>query len=211
MPKETFFNLPEEKRQFIVEISVKEFGSNGYDKASINRIVENANIAKGSFYQYFNDKKDLFLYLISQITEKKIDYMSPVLKNPEQYDFFTLIKELYVSGLKFAAENRELSKLGNWLLNNSNHPVFGELLDSAIPKSQNVYTGLLYRAIEKGEIRADIDVDFISNTITSLSISMMEYYYQTHEGIDFGSDEFSDGVIKSADKMLDFIKGGLKK
>ena len=88
MPKETFFNLPNEKRQLIENTAISEFAANGYDKASINTIVAKSGIAKGSFYQYFTEKKDLFLHIIlSVIAQKKIKYLSPVMTNPDKHDW----------------------------------------------------------------------------------------------------------------------------
>ena len=66
MPKETFFNLPEEKREAILDIVIKEFSDNDYKNVSVSRIVKRAGIAKGSFYQYFEDKKDYDCYYDSQ-------------------------------------------------------------------------------------------------------------------------------------------------
>ena len=60
MPKDTFYNLPDEKRALIEDVAMREFATCGYDKASISRIVDTCGISKGSFYQYFLDKKDLF-------------------------------------------------------------------------------------------------------------------------------------------------------
>ncbi len=94
MPKVTFKNLPEEKRLLIEKEAISEFAAFGYDEASINRIVDKCQIAKGSFYQYFEDKKDLFLYLVKRINGKKLKYISPVFQNPEKYNFFILIREL---------------------------------------------------------------------------------------------------------------------
>jgi TetR/AcrR family transcriptional regulator len=54
MPKQTFFNLPDEKRDLITDVVIDEFADNDYDKVSISRIVQRAGIAKGSFYQYFD-------------------------------------------------------------------------------------------------------------------------------------------------------------
>jgi AcrR family transcriptional regulator len=54
MPRATFVNLPQEKKKIIEETAIIEFASFGYDKASVNRIVEKCKIAKGSFYQYFD-------------------------------------------------------------------------------------------------------------------------------------------------------------
>ena len=64
MPKQTFFNLAESKRDAFLELAIDEFAKNDYKNASISRIVEKAGIAKGSFYQYFENKADLYLYLI---------------------------------------------------------------------------------------------------------------------------------------------------
>ena len=64
MPKDTFFNLLQEKQLRILDISVEEFYQQGYEKASISRIVDTAGIAKGSFYQYFEGKEDLFRYIV---------------------------------------------------------------------------------------------------------------------------------------------------
>ena len=64
MPKQTFLNLPEEKRKAFLEIALEEFADNDYNTASISKIVEKAGIAKGSVYQYFEDKQDLFMYLL---------------------------------------------------------------------------------------------------------------------------------------------------
>ncbi|MFW5889535.1 MAG: TetR family transcriptional regulator [Bacillota bacterium] len=64
MPTYTFLNLSEEKRNKIINAAIEEFSNNIIDKASINKIVKNANISRGSFYTYFKDKYDLLDYLI---------------------------------------------------------------------------------------------------------------------------------------------------
>lgn len=59
MPKETFLNLPEEKKKKIIKAAQDEFERVPLEQASIKNIVENAGIARGSFYQYFESKEDL--------------------------------------------------------------------------------------------------------------------------------------------------------
>jgi len=209
MPKKTFKNLPEEKRQLVEDAAIREFGAFGYDKASINRIVDNCHIAKGSFYQYFEDKKDLFLYLIARVNEKKLEYISPVFKNPQEYDFFTLIRELFISGLKFAAENPEITLMGNWLFKNKGHPLHSEVVDIGLENAQNIYTGFLKLAISRNEIRDDIDLDFVSYTISAMNISVVEYYFQNVKGEEPDIRKFDEGIIETVDLLLDFIKNGI--
>lgn len=69
MPTSTFFRLPAEKRERLMDAAWEEFTSSSYSEASINRIIHKAHIPRGSFYQYFRDKEDLFWYLLSGIRE----------------------------------------------------------------------------------------------------------------------------------------------
>jgi AcrR family transcriptional regulator len=209
MPRETFKNLPGEKKELIEKVSINEFANYGYDKASISRIVDRCRIAKGSFYQYFDDKKDLFLYLVERIAEKKLKYMSPVLKNPGQYDFFTLIRELFVAGLKFGADNPDITLMGNWLFKSRNHPIYEEVMSKGLQSAHNIYAKLLEHGISRNEIRDDIDTDFVSYIISSMNVIVVEYYFQKIKGKETDVNKIDEGIIGIVDLLLDFIKNGI--
>lgn len=70
MPSATFFNLPEEKRQRLIDAAWTEMVAVSFDKVSINRIIQNAGISRGSFYQYFSDKLDLLRFLFDQVHQE---------------------------------------------------------------------------------------------------------------------------------------------
>ena len=201
--------MPEEKRQLIEKEAIHEFAAFGYDKASINRIVEQCQIAKGSFYQYFEDKKDLFLYLIIRVNEKKLKFMSSVFQNPKQHDFFTLIREIFISGLKFAEDNPEITLMGNWVFKNKSNPISIEAMGIGLQNVQNVYTELLEQAISRGEIRDDIDLKFVNHIIPSMNINMVEYYLQNVRGEETGMRKFDESIIGTVDLLIDFIKYGI--
>ena len=67
MPTGTFFRLPEEKRMRLVESAWEEFTHISYADVSINKIIQAAGIPRGSFYQYFDGKEDLFFYLLDDV------------------------------------------------------------------------------------------------------------------------------------------------
>ena len=209
MPKETFKNLPDKKRQLIEKEAIHEFAVSGYDKASISRIVKKCGIAKGSFYQYFDDKKDLFLYLIGKVSEKKINFMSSVLQNQKRYDFFTLNRELFITGLKFAAENPEFTIMGNWLFKNSSHPIYKEVMGVGLKNAQNVYIKLIQEAISRGEVRGNIDLDFVSHMISSMNVSVIEYYFEIIKKEKPDMQKIDKDMIKVVDLLIDFIKNGI--
>jgi AcrR family transcriptional regulator len=60
MPFSRFARMPKEKRGRLLTSAAKEFATYGYEGASLNRILEVAQIGKSSAYYYFADKADLF-------------------------------------------------------------------------------------------------------------------------------------------------------
>ena len=70
MPKETFLKLSKEKQQKIIKSAKKEFARAPIENVSIKNIVEDADIARGSFYQYFESKEDLLIYILKENSEE---------------------------------------------------------------------------------------------------------------------------------------------
>ena len=73
MPKATFFNLPDNKREKLIAAAIDEFSKAPYQEISINQIIKAMEIPAGSFYQYFTDKKDLYFYVLSLYIESLLD------------------------------------------------------------------------------------------------------------------------------------------
>lgn len=65
MPSETFFRLPEAKRNKLIKAAREVFSETPYESASLNQIIRRAGIPRGSFYMYFADKEELFSYLMT--------------------------------------------------------------------------------------------------------------------------------------------------
>ncbi|WP_449539681.1 TetR/AcrR family transcriptional regulator [Ferdinandcohnia sp. Marseille-Q9671] len=113
MPKITFFNLPEDKKQTLIEAAKTEFSRVPLFDASISNIIKAAKIPRGSFYQYFEDKEDAFFFLLGEFAkEKKTEFLT-MLDNyngnifPTFVDFFDLLLQ----------EDENLTFLKNALLN----------------------------------------------------------------------------------------------
>ena len=62
--KDTFHNLSEEKRERIIRAALGEFAASGYEKATLDGVVQAAGISKGGLYEYISSKEDLFRYLL---------------------------------------------------------------------------------------------------------------------------------------------------
>lgn len=163
MPKQTFFNLADEKRDLIVEIALDEFADNDYDAASISRIVSRAGIAKGSFYQYFDDKEDLYRYLLGYIVQKKADFFSLDHPDPEHIGIFNYLRWIFANSAEFEAAYPRFSRLGYRMLKGgpSENRVFKQMVDSSLA----YYRKLVTVGKEQGDIAADIDSDVAASML----------------------------------------------
>lgn len=104
---ESFENLDETKRQNILNAGFRIFGEYGYSKASIENIVKEAGISKGSLFYYFKSKKNYFLYIYeyaANIMKELVD--SPgengMPKYMEKTDFFDRLDDVKKRKMKLA-------------------------------------------------------------------------------------------------------------
>ena len=61
-----FFQLPEEKQQHIINAAYKVFAGNSYKKAPMSEIADECGISKALLFHYFENKKELYLFLWKQ-------------------------------------------------------------------------------------------------------------------------------------------------
>lgn len=94
MPKETFFNLKEAKRDKIEKALINEFSRVSFEQASISNIVAEAEIPRGSFYQYFEDKEDAIKYVIEKFIRIEHKKMNQFLIDSNK-DIFEAIFKFY--------------------------------------------------------------------------------------------------------------------
>lgn len=80
MPKSTFFHLSKEKQGLLIAAAKKEFSRVPLYEASISNIIKDAGIPRGSFYQYFEDKEDLFFYLLEDHSKQNNEVFISYLK-----------------------------------------------------------------------------------------------------------------------------------
>ena len=92
MPKPTFANLPAAKRQAIIDIAIEEFAAHPYAAASLSRIVARAGIAKGSIYQYFENKQDFYLYLLEYAAQSQLALLRDMAPPQTEQGFFALLR-----------------------------------------------------------------------------------------------------------------------
>lgn len=116
MPKATFFNLSQDKRDNLLAAVIKEFARVPLYEASVSNIVKTANIPRGSFYQYFEDKEDVYFYLLNQQIEKKRNQFLTCLKQCDG-DLFAATTNIFELSVEDNPKKEGLHFLKNTFLN----------------------------------------------------------------------------------------------
>ncbi len=177
MPKETFFNLPEEKRQKIVDIAIEEFAENDYLNASVSNIVSRASIAKGSFYQYFDDKRDLYIYLFELAAQEKARFLQGAKPPDPQMDVFAFLRWLLQMGVHFELSNPGLSKIG-YRAFFGDTPVADDVIETANALSTQFFGDLVRQGIEQGNVDPEVDADLAAFVFTAVFTELGGYLFK---------------------------------
>jgi AcrR family transcriptional regulator len=211
MPKQTYFNLPEEKREKIFNAAVGEFAEYGLENASTNRIVKNSGIAKGSFYQYFEDKQDVFMHMIDVIEQKEMEFFKDKHPPSSNMDTFQYFHWLIKSGMEFGLAHPRLVQaawrvlLGEGLIYGENFAVYRE-------KSRQGLTELIKQAMARGEVDPSVDVELAVMIMETWSNAITMYFLS--EGAkqkDMLEWMRSPKTQERIDKLLYVMEYGLRK
>ena len=204
MPKITFFNLPSEKREKITNVIIDEFYENTYELASINQIVKTAEIAKGSFYQYFKDKLDIYRMTIEICQNEKKKYLERVKESTRYVDDFGLMRELFIAIIKFDIDEPKYSNIMNKFHKISDLDFKEEVLRDLEIDSEFEFKTILQTGIDKGRIYYNVDVELVSFLLENISLNVKEYFkMQKIENKYVNYDSFVNTAI-------DLIENGIK-
>ena len=174
MPKATFNKLKAEKKALITKAFLREFAVKPYDEASISEVVKQLGIAKGSIYQYFEDKMDLFLYLIEKANAVKAAYIAQI-KRDDYPDFWSYFIELFKVGLNFDAEHHLESHFLFGLSQNLHSPSVKPLFDNMMQQAVQIFEDLVKAEVEKGLFRNDIPTNIMAYSLFHAGRDMQEH------------------------------------
>ncbi|WP_040207507.1 TetR/AcrR family transcriptional regulator [Neobacillus jeddahensis] len=111
MPKPTFLHLSKDKQDTLLQAAKKEFSRVPLHEASIANIIKCAGIPRGSFYQYFEGKEDLYFYMLNQFSKKNNERFMAILKEREGNLFDTFIESFrYMAKNQMSQENQNFFK-----------------------------------------------------------------------------------------------------
>lgn len=194
-----FSSLEFEKRQRIINAALKEFARNGYEKASTNEIVKEAEISKGSLFNYFSSKKELYLFLFDCVTKIINKIYDEVDLN--ETDFFERMRQFGVVKFKIYKKFPQVFDFLNAVAKEDAAEVKQEIKNI----SKNFISNGLeqgYKNIDFTKFRDDIDINKAINIINCAILGLAE---QQREKVNSFADTDIE-VLEEFDEYFDILK-----
>lgn len=217
MPKETFNKLSQQKRERFIQIALKEFANHNFETASITKIVKELGIAKGSVYQYFEDKLDLWLFLKNHAEQVKFGYIKNL--NRDDYkDFWMYYKQMFREGVKFDLNDPLCSKFLYRIGSKENSPQVQDYLNSWKKMAFDFFIQLIKEEKKKGTFSKKLNDQIAAHFMISMSMSVAELMQMKYD-IDFDENLSSDKnlfaqyekeLLKSVDELIKLLKKALQ-
>lgn len=214
MPKNTFHKLPKAKQEAILNAFMEEFSNFLYDDASVSRVVKKLGIAKGSIYQYFQDKVDVYLYVKGKCEEVKLSYLNGV--NRADYpDFWLFYRAMYEAGVKFDLYNPKESKCLYGISKNERSPSVSKYHNDWRDQALSLFESMIQAEVDDGHFRNDLSVKTMAFFMVATSIHIGDYM-QIYYGADFDKNledgkhvfaEQKELLLQSVDEFIALMKG----
>jgi AcrR family transcriptional regulator len=201
MPKDTFLNLKPHKKEKIIQATIKELSLHPYEHVNLANIIRDAGIARGSFYQYFEDKDDLYMFFTHVISEKKAAMFKDLFDLSLDMPFLERFREIYLRGFNFADAYPDLVKAGYYMTQSSlfrNSNLYQASYESGIV----FFEHLIKLDQEKGRIRKTLDPRFLAESILDYMNKMnLDYYIHPSDTREI--------IAKRIDTVIDILEKGI--
>lgn len=210
MPKTTFLNLNERKRKKILKTLIKYFANNSYEKVDIEDVAKECNVSKGSMYQYFINKKDMYFYAINESIKKIFESVESI--DFEKIDIFEYIEKSFESNLKLLSKYPNEYLLLERAIFGYDIPFKDEINKIFLGKFRETLKTIIIKSQKSGYIRDDISLDLILNFIEGVTINIKRYIIEYAKNIGISSKELPYDQIKNIQKsFVELLKNGLRK
>jgi AcrR family transcriptional regulator len=218
MPKETFHQIPSEKRESILRTAAMLFADQGFARTDVAQIAKRAGVAKGSIYNYFESKEDLYLTVCRDGLERSRRAVYGEIR-PE-WDLYRQIDHIFRKGVAFVLAHPEYARL---YLNTASSGMdrFADKLSLEVEKhTADHLKELIEDGMRRGIVRKDVDVSLAAFLINSLYIILvislvsrhfqirMREYLEIRDDLDDLSIEKPLGQVVRL--ISDFLKPGDK-
>ena len=191
-----------DRREEIIQAGIEIFAAKGYYNTHISEIVESVGIAKGTFYLYFNSKKDLFISLIRRFEDIFLELFEIDILVAETEDLKSFFSKLLKKIFSLYKEHKNLSIIilrEAVAVNEKFREEFKEMDARRFKRINNLYQFLL----DNDYLNQEIDYDYFVCVFVGIMESIVMRRLLLSE------QEFN--VEEAADKASLYLENAIKK
>lgn len=195
-----------DRREELLNAALDEFIAKSYEEASLNNIIKNAGISKGTFYYHFEDKQALYLSLLQSCVDAKMEFLERRLKDYVHNDNLNIFENLKLQarfGVELAKDYPKYYLLGLMFLKEKGNKIYDMAMNLFDDTTENYYEELLEKAFSKHEIRAGVTIEFAKKIFAFLFSRFDEIFDIKEKRFDF------DMMLRNFDYLIDFMQYGL--
>jgi TetR/AcrR family transcriptional regulator len=164
-----------EHDEALLAAALAEFTANGYEQASINKILQTAGMSKGQFYYHFENKEALYLALIEILIARKREFMAAVMQPEDfQQDLFGIFKTQVRYGLAFAQAYPAINRFAESFAREQGNAIYDKVLAVYNFMGEGPIASLVEAASTRDELRPDLPLPFMKKIIGFLFTHAVE-------------------------------------
>lgn len=210
MPKSTFLNLNIRKRKKILNSLIKYFANNPYEKVDIEDVAKECKVSKGSMYQYFINKKDMYFFAINESIKKMFRIIEHI--DFEKIDLFEYLENSFESNWVLLSKYPNEYLLLERSIFSYDAPFKDEINTLFLNKFRETLKMIIAKSQKNGVIRDDLSCDLILNFMEGAVINFKRYIIEYAKNRGISSKDLSLSSIKDLNKgFIELLKNGLKK
>lgn len=169
MPTVTWSRLGGERRSAVVDAAEAEFAAHGFSGGSLNVIARRAGVAKGSLFQYFADKRDLYAYITDVGSQRVRAYMEYQIHELEPdrpfFEFLTDLLDVWVAYFADHPRDRALHAASSFEVDTDARVSVRAVVHRHYLE---VLRPLVHAARTRGDLRPDADTDALLSLLLML-------------------------------------------
>jgi TetR/AcrR family transcriptional regulator len=206
----TFRHLPADKQERVLDAALAEFAEQGYQAASLNRVVSKAGIAKGSLYQYFSNKEGIFNYIFQQALRMVRRTLTSVKEETLEENFFVRLEKSLLAGVHFSQEHPKVFSLYLKIQFDKNVPFREEFLAAVRRYAAEYFASLVRRAQARGELRPGVPKAATLFLLDAMFDRFLQAVAVPALDVTLGLHQATDEVIyKHIRELINLLREGL--
>ena len=204
MPLPRFHRLPPERRDQILDAAAEEFGAHGYSAASMNRIIDAAELSKGAMYYYFDGKADLWGTLVDSVFEQLGPVDAAFEATESAAAFWVAFRKIYDQALATFGDCPRVANMMRAMTRSTQIDEAMQVLAMAegMAGLRASFSRVLTHGQALGAVREDLAIDQLIELVLALNTITDRWLALAHERDDAAMPALLDTVVDLNVRLL---------